>query len=323
MNASRLNTPIPNCVALFVAFAGLAAVVLVGYSIARSTTARRWPTTTGTVLDSRVTKVNIGKAHDNFVPRAQVRFRYEVHGTSYESKNVNFMDSAPELAIRYPVGAAISVSYDPTDPAHAVSDPSGPEHAYFKLIGGLIMFIAGAYYLATHPIRPVVALVDSDALQTTGSAISYKWHTVTKRDRYIISALSASACIWVAIHAHTTTLVLISVAFALGAVGPQIEQRVRIDLNSRGVSREITLWRLCLWSSRRSLDDFCGIGVYRLPSGTPQAPADLVHVGLRSSTGSILAIRYFTATRGQPCPEAQAFARSLEETTHLKFHGVA
>jgi hypothetical protein len=127
----------------------------------------------------------------------------------------------------------------------------------------------------------------------------------------------------VAFHAHTATFVLISVALAFGALAPQIEQRVRIDPVARDVSREITLGTACLWSSCGSLGDFSGIGAYRLPAGTPQAPADLVHVGLRRATGGILAIRYFTARRGQPCPEAEAFAHSLAKTTHLECHEVA
>lgn len=131
------------------------------------------------------------------------------------------------------------------------------------------------------------------------------------------------ACLWVAVHAHPPTLILVSIAFAFGAVALHVEQRVRIDPASRHVSREIVWGKICLRSSSHSLEDFSGIGAYRLTAGLPQAGTDLVHVGLRRSTGGILAIRYFTARRGQPCPEAEVFARSLEETTHLKFDEVA
>ena len=157
----------------------------------------------------------------------------------------------------------------------------------------------------------------------TNNTQSYEWHTESKRVRYAVSALLVLASIGVALHAHTTTLALVSVVFAVGALAPLIEQRVRIDPVARDVVRDIRLGRVCLWSSCRPLGDFTGIGAYRLPSGPPQACSDLVHVGLMRSTGSVLAIRYFNVRRGQPCPEADAFARSLGEMTRLKFHGVA
>jgi hypothetical protein len=151
----------------------------------------------------------------------------------------------------------------------------------------------------------------------TDNVIAYEWHTVTKRVRSIFSVLFAIGCVWVAFHARTTTLVLISVAFAFAAIAAQVDQRVCIDMNAREVSKQITLGKIRLWSSRHSLNEFTGIGTYRLPAGTPQAPREHVHVGLRRSNGSIFAIRYFAARCAQPCPEAQAFAHQLAETTNL------
>ncbi len=163
MNTARAKTPLPNVIAFFAAAAGLAAVGFIGYSIVRSSAAQHWPTTTGTVIGSRVVMVDIGTLTgtkgSNWVPRAEVRFGYEVNGKSYESRNLKYRagqigatnpDYAPEVATEYPVGAIISVSYDPADPDNAVSDPFPIDHAYSKLIGGVLLLVGAACYLATH-----------------------------------------------------------------------------------------------------------------------------------------------------------------------------
>ena len=172
------------------------------------------------------------------------------------------------------------------------------------------------------------SLGDSDALPETpdtmkDTALIFQFHTASKRGRSLISLLCAVACVWTAFHASTKTLALMSVPFAFGAVAARLDQQVRIDMTTRTVSRQITLWGLCLWDSHWRLGEFTGVATYRLPSGTPQSPGDLVHVGLRRSVGGVLAIRHFSSRRAQPCPEADAFARSLQDLTHLKFDEVA
>lgn len=161
MNSSRPNTPIPNILALFIALAGLVTIVFVGYSIAKSTTAQHWPTTTGTVLDSRVVTVDYsgGSPGTRPVQRTEVRYSYQVNGKTFESENLNYRVSQiggehryypPEAAVQYPVGASIRVSYNPVDPTNAVSDTARGNYVYLKLIGGILLLAAGAYYLATH-----------------------------------------------------------------------------------------------------------------------------------------------------------------------------
>lgn len=156
----------------------------------------------------------------------------------------------------------------------------------------------------------------------TSAASSYEFHTVAKRTRLLVSALCAAACLGTAWHSLSGAARLIPVAFALAAVAVQVEQQVCIDSTARTVSRSITLWGRPLWSSRRPLDNFSAVAAYRLPCGPPQAPSELVHVGLRRSTGSILGIRYFGTPRSQPCPEAEAFARLLVLETQLPLQGV-
>ena len=158
------GTPLPNLVALFAALVGLVTVVFVGHSIAMSATAHPWPTTAGTVLDSRIVEVDYsgGSPGSHFVVLAEVRYRYEVNGKAFESENLSYSSGQiggvhryypPELAAQYPVGAAIRVSYDATDPTTAVADPSLSNHAYLKLIAGIVILVGGVYYLLTRGKR--------------------------------------------------------------------------------------------------------------------------------------------------------------------------
>jgi hypothetical protein len=161
---NRRNTPIPNIIALFAALVGLLQVVFVGHSILMSTTAQHWPTTAGTVLDSRVISVDYsgGSPGNRRVQRAEVRYRYEVNGESFESGNLHYRIShiggdrrfyPPEVAAQYPVGVSIPVSYDPANPSNAVSDTAHASHAYLRFIGGILLLAFGATYLITHPIK--------------------------------------------------------------------------------------------------------------------------------------------------------------------------
>lgn len=146
----------------------------------------------------------------------------------------------------------------------------------------------------------------------------FYFHSEPKRTRILLSLLCAAAFGWTAFHATTLTLAVISIAFGFAALAAQLDQQVRIDMTASTVSREITLWGFCLWDSHWRLSEFTGVASYRTPSGTPQSPGQFVHVGLRRATGGVLAIRHFQSRRAQPCPEAEAFARSLEEITHLR-----
>ena len=153
----------------------------------------------------------------------------------------------------------------------------------------------------------------------TDNKIFYEFHPNSKRTRCIISLLLGIASIWVALHATTATMVVVAIVFAFGCLAAQVDQSLCIDTKSHIVSRKITLWGLCLRSSHWSLKDFTGIGMYRNRVG-PTTPSDLVHVGLRRATGNITSLRYFSIGARQPCPEADAFAHSLEKATNLKLY---
>ena len=136
-------------------------MVFVGSSLIANAKARRWPATTGTVIESRVLMVDISptKKGSQWVPQAEVKFRYEVDKKFYESMNLKYgMNQiggthrryAPEVAARYPVGAPLPVSYDPANPADAVSDLSPGSYAWLRVIAGLLLLSGGVYYLSSH-----------------------------------------------------------------------------------------------------------------------------------------------------------------------------
>ena len=159
MKPSGTNTPFPSVVAFFAAAVGLVGMIFISYSIIKSRAALRWPVTKGGVVWSRIVMVDIGQKGSHWIPRAQVRFRYEVNGKSYESRTLKYRanqigatnpDYEPEVVVKYPLGAAISVSYDPADPANAISDPFPIDNAYLKLAGSVLVFFCGTFYLARH-----------------------------------------------------------------------------------------------------------------------------------------------------------------------------
>ena len=87
-------------------------------------TSQAWPTTTGKVLKSRV-EVS-GGDHASVNPR--VVYEYEVRGQTFQNDQVRAGDKfmrvsssrdAYDTVDRYPVGARISVYYNPANPVES------------------------------------------------------------------------------------------------------------------------------------------------------------------------------------------------------------
>lgn len=144
-----------------------------------------------------------------------------------------------------------------------------------------------------------------------------EWHSVGKRTRFLLAAVCVLAGLWIAWHATTPSMVCLAAVFGLGALAVQADQQVSIAAGSHTVSRRISLWGRVLWSSSWPVADFTGVGSYRIPAGGRDHAHELVHVGLRRATGGVLAVRYFSVRRGEPCPEAEEYARDLEERIRL------
>jgi hypothetical protein len=85
--------------------------------------AQSWPSTTGRVLMSSVETRSSGSSHSTY---PVVVYQYDVHGITYQSQtikageqylNVRVMGQAQATVARYPIGASVTVYYNPANPA--------------------------------------------------------------------------------------------------------------------------------------------------------------------------------------------------------------
>jgi len=151
-------------------------------------------------------------------------------------------------------------------------------------------------------------------------AATYSWRG-NKKKATILGTLCLIASIYIACVAtlmpseitapRAIMAVVIAALFLCAALALQMYQVVSINPNERCVSRLMTFFGLSLWRKEWPLSDFSAVHSYRLNTGTPQSPIDLVHVGLMRPNGSTLAVRYFLARRDSPCPAAEEFADNL------------
>jgi hypothetical protein len=79
--------------------------------------AASWPATQGTILSS----VLEDRGED--APDAKIRYSYEVAGQVFESSNISYgghwSSQDRDLVAKYPIGAQVSVYFDPSKPARA------------------------------------------------------------------------------------------------------------------------------------------------------------------------------------------------------------
>jgi hypothetical protein len=87
--------------------------------------AATWPATSGTVLMSTVQSKRTGRSHSIY---PVVVYEYSVNGQSYQSQRIKAGDQFMSIRItgeaqatdaRYPVGATVTVYYNPSNPAES------------------------------------------------------------------------------------------------------------------------------------------------------------------------------------------------------------
>ncbi len=87
--------------------------------------AQSWPSTSGTVLMSSVQSRTSGRSHSTY---PVIVYQYVVNGQSYQSQtvkageqflNVRVAGQAQATVARYPIGANVTVYYDPANPANS------------------------------------------------------------------------------------------------------------------------------------------------------------------------------------------------------------
>jgi len=105
--------------------------------VAKASTA--WPTTTGKVTASEITKVMLRR-------QPRITYNYSVNGTPFTSQRVSFAcgykpkDVDPVLA-RYPVGSEVTVAHDPGNQAEATLETGANKQVKAQVRILLVCFI--------------------------------------------------------------------------------------------------------------------------------------------------------------------------------------
>ena len=109
----------------FGSLVGLATILIAVITRRRSREQYQWPTARGTVVVSGVSLSGGG-----YFPN--VEYRYVHHGRSFYGIDLNTesvgrtrRSSAERIALKYPVGASVTVFMDPEDPQKSVLEPGG------------------------------------------------------------------------------------------------------------------------------------------------------------------------------------------------------
>lgn len=168
---------VPVICALFL-LVGAGLLVAGGLQLAKARSSTSWPTVTGTVLTSTVeatehkpsaeeqrrererrrspqVRIGVGQKDEvRFTYEAVVTYSYSVDGVDHEGDRISIGAAGsgdPELAEairgRYPVGGAVPVHYDPSDPASSVLEPGVHGSTYILAIIGVVFLFMGALVL--------------------------------------------------------------------------------------------------------------------------------------------------------------------------------
>jgi hypothetical protein len=132
--------------------AGLLALAAAAGDYARARAAADWPSVPGVVSTSEATTTRLMGRGISLVPWANIAYSYEVGGQTYTSGQITLRPPVPDaggktaasLLSAYPLGAEVTVYYDPSDPATAVLERERPAEA---LRSGLILLGAAAVVL--------------------------------------------------------------------------------------------------------------------------------------------------------------------------------
>jgi hypothetical protein len=149
------NTGILVCVGVFVVAvaAGIWLIMLGLRNRKLAIASRSWPTAPGDVLSSEITSRTATETVNNSRRRVTyytpvVRYAYVVGGTRYEadvirfgSPEENYRPRAQEYCDRYPVGATVSVRYDPQNPKTATLETVS--EAGLQIWMGALLIAAG------------------------------------------------------------------------------------------------------------------------------------------------------------------------------------
>ena len=114
-----------------------------------------WPTTTGKVTHSYIGPA--GPRGDD-ASAVTIKYAYQVAGQSFNASPLRFgqlrqpMSGSAEagraISRRYPVGLAVTVSYDPNDPSRAVLHPGISATPLLVFLTSLLFIVSGVIAVA-------------------------------------------------------------------------------------------------------------------------------------------------------------------------------
>lgn len=125
---------------------GLIFLIIGMVAAKKAKAALTWPVIPGRVLSSQVVEHEStdseGSSSVSYEPR--VEYQYNVMGQTYTAKRIaygaNSFDyrKASEIAARYPVGAQVSVHYNPDKVKDATLETSAAGGKLFPILGGIL-----------------------------------------------------------------------------------------------------------------------------------------------------------------------------------------
>ncbi|MEK6372090.1 MAG: DUF3592 domain-containing protein [Acidobacteriota bacterium] len=112
-----------------------------------------WPRTLGSIVTSGV---SVEHDVDGRMYAADIRYRYVVDGNEYTCDRVRFggfwsfawRRPADTLTKRFPVGAPVTVAYDPAKPSRGVLEPGLGGQAYLNVLVFALFVAAGLAMVA-------------------------------------------------------------------------------------------------------------------------------------------------------------------------------
>jgi len=157
--STRHNSTQGNSPAILVVVLVAFALVLGGFGTYRYTQGRdsaSWPTVSGTITYSHAES---SRRSGKMEYRAAVKYRYTVGGKAYTGRRINASDeyqknlgSANDILRHYPVGATVTVSYDPEEPGSSLLEAGVPGNTYV-MIAAAILCLLGALAIGVSALR--------------------------------------------------------------------------------------------------------------------------------------------------------------------------
>gem|GEM_PF-2162197 len=105
-----------------------------------------WPTTTGVITESLVETLTDLEGEITYAPG--VAYSYEAEGMIFPYNRLNYQPSADrsqaeEVVARYPLGAAVTVYYDPADPGQSTLEPGWAGSTWVLIVVGAGVAVTG------------------------------------------------------------------------------------------------------------------------------------------------------------------------------------